>query len=1065
MKKVCAGTLVLLLCMAILCLLTSALAGEPATLEVRVFHDRNSNGVRDLYDPGVAGAVVELIPEGSDTPIASVTTDKDAEPVFSGIPGGRYFLRITAPTDMGFSKTGTDAKAAALNIMSYSLERVQSSPVLELAEGGNTAVAVGLTKLAGISGIAWNDLNGDGIMQADEPGQAGVTISLTGVNNGLVYELVTDDTGVYYIGQVKPGNYKMTITTPDGTMFTKYSKTGGANRSFITTEGKNTDSRSFKLEAGDLLSERHIGVVGDGAICVQCFLDANYNGLMDEGEEPLAGVKVEVVKSNGKTVANVVSDQDGKARASSLRNGEFSLTAIIPEGDAFTCEAEDGNLFYSANGRRKDTVKNISVATGSDTVIYLGAVKPASISGTAYLDDNFSGAMESNEKTVSGLIVTLLNASGQTVATARTNAKGVYTFDDLNPGIYAMRLTAKAGYAFTKTDEGSRFINLGDGQGETEAFNVPMGAQLTGMDIGQILPGTVQGSVFADANDNGLWDEGETGLAGTVVRLMAEDGVQFSASIGADGAFCFDAVMPGRYYLQYELPGESVLAKVVQGGNTVEGEGTTVRGEWFDFAVGDTVEAPLCGGLRLVSITGIAFADHNANGVQDETESPLAGVTLTLQPSRGDLSAASVTTQADGVFAIAGLHPDAYTLTVEQPEGYVTSRAEKLALTAGLNVQTIALNIGMGDVRNDLSLGGVRPASIRGKAWLDENFDGLYTEGETAPADATVEIIDQLDGTTAAVATIQADGSFAAENLLPGSYTLHHGPAIEGKTGDSTFIYENGMMVMQDVTLAEGTERNDLLLGVVCHTSIGGKAWADMGETVAPVPGAEVFLRDGEGTVLAKTVTDESGAYIFDGLMPGQFSLQVFLPEGRVAVEPEDDCLAKNGCISVMTQCSGRQAESDVFDLQMSRDLLSMDIGAVLPGSIGDLCWLDENANGLQDSGENGIPHVTIQLVRGDTVVAETTSDQYGFYRFTDVYPATYTLRVTAPAEVTPTVQRTDIPLLASVLGDDYISAPVQVVSGQANRNADLGFVLIEPDHYPADYGQGETQKWTVSEE
>lgn len=1064
MKVFGAKLLILLLCLAALCPLTASLAEDAAALEVQVFLDKNSNGIRNLYDYGVDGAVVELIPEGSDTPIASVTTDKDTVPAFNGVPAGRYFLRITAPTDMGFSKTGEDGRADTSSIMSYSLERVQDSPVLELTGGTTTTVAVGLTQLAGVSGIAWNDLNGDGIMQEDEPGQAGVTINLTGVNNGLVYELVTDDTGVYYVGQVKPGNYKMTITTPEGTMFTKYSKTGGANRSFITTEGKNTDSRSVKLEAGDLLSGRHIGVVGDGAICVQCFLDANYNGLMDEGEEPLAGVKVEVVKSNGKTVANVVSDKDGKALAGALRSGKFSLTAIIPEGYVFTCEAEDGNRFYSANGRRKDTVQNVSVAMGSDTVVYLGAVKPASISGTAYLDDNFSGAMESNEKTVSGLVVTLLDESGREVATARTNAKGVYTFEGLNPGMYAMRLTAKAGYALTKTGEGNCFINLGEGQGKTETFSVAMGAQMTGMDIGQILPGTVQGSVFADANDNGLWDGSESGFAGTVVRLMSEEGVQFSASIGADGAFCFDAVMPGRYYLQYEFPGESVSAKVVQGGNTLEGDSGTVKGQWFDFATGEEINAPLCGGLKLASITGVAFADHNANGGQNDGEAPLAGVKLTLTPTRSDLSAVCVTTGADGAFAMTGLHPDTYTLAVEQPAGYVTSRVNGLALAAGVSEQTIILNIGMGDTWNGLLLGGVQPASIRGRAWLDENFDGLYTEGEMVPAQATVEIIDQADSEIAAVADIQADGSFVADNLLPGSYTLQYGPAIEGKAGDSTFAYENGMMVMRDVSLTEAGERNDLLLGVVCHTSIGGRAWVNMGGTIVPMPDAEVLLRDGEGTVVDTTVTDENGNYVFTGLMPGRFSLQVSLPEGSVAVEPDDSLLADTASISVMTQCSGRQAESDDFDLQMSRDRLSMDIGAVLPGSIGDLCWLDENANGLQDSDEGGIPHVTIQLVRGDTVVAETISDQYGFYRFTDVYPATYTLRVTAPAEVKPTIQRTDIPLLVSVLGEDCVSTPIQVSSSQANRNADMGFVLVEPGQYPEGYGQGEKQKWTVQD-
>lgn len=142
--------LTLWLCATLLCTLAPAALAEGASLQVCVYHDRNSNGTRNLYDPGVPGAVVDLIPQGSDTPIASVTTDKDGEPLFSGVPAGEYFLRITAPVDMGFSKTGEQGKDASRNIMSLSMERVQDSPVLTLQDGKTATAAIGLTQLAGI---------------------------------------------------------------------------------------------------------------------------------------------------------------------------------------------------------------------------------------------------------------------------------------------------------------------------------------------------------------------------------------------------------------------------------------------------------------------------------------------------------------------------------------------------------------------------------------------------------------------------------------------------------------------------------------------------------------------------------------------------------------------------------------------------------------------------------------------------------------------------------------------------------------------------------------------------
>ena len=101
---------------------------------------------------------------------------------------------------------------------------------------------------------------------------------------------------------------------------------------------------------------------------------------------------------------------------------------------------------------------------------------------------------------------------------------------------------------------------------------------------------------------------------------------------------------------------------------------------------------------------------------------------------------------------------------------------------------------------------------------------------------------------------------------------------------------------------------------------------------------------------------------------------------------------------------------------------------------------------------------------RDGVTVAETVTDQYGFYRITDLYPAVYTLRVTAPAEVKPTRKRTDIRIIASSLeetdGDVCYTGEITVESDRANYNVDLGFVTRRYGVLPAGYGQGKTQNW-----
>jgi hypothetical protein len=203
---------------------------------------------------------------------------------------------------------------------------------------------------------------------------------------------------------------------------------------------------------------------------------------------------------------------------------------------------------------------------------------------------------------------------------------------------------------------------------------------------------------------------------------------------------------------------------------------------------------------------------------------------------------------------------------------------------------------------------------------------------------------------------------------------------------------------------------------------------------------------------------------MFNNLMPGTYSLDASMPEGCVIIEPDDRRLNETQ-ISVITHATNRNGTSDPFELLMGEDQRKMNIGCVLPGRMGDFCWLDLDKDGLQGMDEPGIPNVRIELLRDGQTIAETVTDQYGFWRFEDLYPAVYTLRVTAPDEVVATKRRTDIRIIASVLEEDgsgvYESAEVQVESDKANYNADIGFVCKKDGVFPAGTGEGKKQVWS----
>ena len=1047
-------------------------AGENGgILRVKAFMDGNNNGECGPYESGVSEISLYMIAEDGSIAAGAVTGSNGIAEL-RGLPDGKYRLRAVLPENLIFGKIGKKAGIDS-SCMDISPAGTQETGEISLKAGEILEVGLGVMKGLTVSGICWLDENGDGIMDAGEQRIAGAHITMKGQKNGLEFETWSGENGAWSITRIRAGFYDLTSYAPDGMMFTRYSKTGGKNRSIFTTEGKTRLTRTLDTNDGKSVTDQNIGFAWTASVSGMCFLDANYNGLWDEGELPLAGVKVTAIKQvKDEEIAIALSGEDGKYNLSGLRGNTYKIRAVLPDdGSNFTVTTEDllGNHFKARDNRRENFWTDFVLSDGEKRTVNVGAIYYGSVSGTVYMDNDFSGSQNGSEKAVQGIQVTLCDANGETVDTKTTNAKGVYMFESLVPGSYSLRMTAREGYAFTRQGSGNVMLNLNRGEGYSESFQVPLGSAVTGMDAGMIEPGTVSGSVFADRNDNGLRDSGEEGLAGAVVRLMSEEGEAFSARIDREGSFLFDAVMPGRYYLQYEMPENGIFASVTSGGNEISGPNGIGKTEWFSFATGDRRTAPVCGGLTLGRIEGSIFRDHDGSGEWTDGTEWVAGAMVELVPNREDLEKLTAQTGKDGTFAFENLHPDTYTLRLSLPEGLVTSRLSGtvLPLKAGSGDQSGTLEVTMGAAWENQQISAVIPAKLSGRVWLDENNDGRMDPEESAPAGIALLVTDDTDGSVFATLKTDEQGRFSTGGMIPGRFTVSFEldeNTDEAKTGDCTFSREGSRMVMKGLALAEGESRENLVLGIVKYTEIAGEVWIDRGGAVEPLAEVGVSLEDAEGRQLQSMSTGEDGSYRFTGLMPGTYRISAELPKGCVPAEPDDERL-QNGLISVLTETEGRKGQSDPIELRMGENQTSMNIGSVLPGTIGDYCWLDENGNGWQDGGEYGIPGVRVELQRNGMTVAETVTDQYGLYWFREVYPAVYTLKVTPPAEVKPTQKRTDIYLIVSALNETEEAVcytdPVMVLSDVTNFNVDLGFVLRKAGAYPAGYGEGTTMDWS----
>ena len=1030
-----------------------------ARLALTVFQDSNGDGKRGDYDRGVPGIEVTLL-EG-ETPLDSTSTDSDGKAALYA-RAGRYTVRVTLPAGYGISDGSVQSRTVDLDV--------------SFATGEEEALTLAVAPVGALGGRVFEDMDNDGIMGDGDPGVAGVTVRIEGNRTGTVREITTDETGEYLFDFLPDDMYTISATLPEGMLYARYSQTGGDLRSIFT--GSNI-TREFPVRDAARVMDKNIGVVENGVISGVAFLDLNCNGRLDEGEPGYAGVTVEALRGSGsESQGKTETGEDGAFRLEGLRGGDYQLRAILPDdGSIFSVTAEGAasevNRFEQRSTRREFTIGGLTLGSGGETTALVGVARIASVSGVVFEDAGYDGVLGEEDKRLSGIRVYAVDASGQSVADATTNSRGEYTLTGLMPGVYTVEVQRKAGYGFTRLrpaeDGGSHVTALVGEMGVTAEMDIAMGEALTGVNAGMLPASTVGGVFFHDVNDNGLRDENEIGMLGAEVRLVSEDGeIDLTQTPAEDGTYFFDGVMPGRYTLHYLLGEHREMAKVVEGGNTVAHDGLdTVYGP-FEVVMGEALTLPTAGAVTLGNFSGAVFEDLNANGQWDEGEKALAGAAVTLTPDRTGIEAAQAVTGADGAFDLEGLRPAGYTLTVALPEGYIFSCPLEGLAFGTLGEQSLVCAWQTLTDRTDKAIGAVKPGSISGVIWLDENEDGTRGEGELLMSGVSLELVDERGGTVVK-RTASTDQGFRFDNVRPGAYTVRltlpdqSSPAADSA---STFVANGLKMTQTGVTVEAGEDVDGLTTGLISATSVAGRLYLDENGARTPLAGVTVSLyKGGELSPLMTVLTDDSGRYRFDGLWPADYYLEAGLPSGTIFVRP-DDPNYESGASAVTASGEGA-GTSELFYLHMSQHRLDMDVIYIKPARVGDLAWLDENGNGLVDEGEPGIPGITVQLLQDGEAVYETVTDAYGYYLFTDVYPGAYTLVAKAYPELTPTSQVEALRIISSCLvggdGNEAHSDPFEVESGSLNVNYDLGYLLREGESLPSAITAPPTRDWTLS--
>ena len=294
-------------------------------------------------------------------------------------------------------------------------------------------------------------------------------------------------------------------------------------------------------------------------------------------------------------------------------------------------------------------------------------------------------------------------------------------------------------------------------------------------------------------------------------------------------------------------------------------------------AIADILTVLDCG----ATIGDYVWNDLNGDGVQDGSESGIAGVTVELRDDQGTVVATDVT-DANGEYLFENVVPGTYTVTVDPsslPAG-VSIPTYDLDGTATPNEASVT--VAEGDERLDVDFGYQPAASIGDYVWLDANGDGVQDGSESGIAGVTVELRDD-QGTVIATATTGANGEYLFGDLVAGTYTVTVDPSSL-PAGVSIPTYDlDGTATPNEasVTVAVGDERLDVDFGYQATASIGDRVWNDTnGDGVQDgdengIAGVTVELRDDQGTVIATATTGSDGEYLFDNLVPGTYTVTV----------------------------------------------------------------------------------------------------------------------------------------------------------------------------------------------
>ena len=476
------------------------------------YNDLNHNGVRDAGEPGLPGwrIYVDINGNGSyDVGEPTAVTDATGAYSIGPIPPGEFKVREVQQNGWTCSQPATSD-----NFGCYYDETFGTS-------GDHTGNNFGNFQQPGTkSGVKFNDLNGNGVKDAGEPGlqnwviKAYVDANGDGIPDSTTPAATktTDANGAYSFS-LAPGKYvfceaKQSTWTQSRPFSGMTPPTGETVTTHCADLDSNNAANGYAVEitSGSSFPNDDFGNFQQGTKSGEKFNDLNANGSKDAGDPGLPGWTIRAYKDDNGDGTLQAGETTIAASTTTDASGNYSFS--LDPGTYVVCEVAQATWTQSkpsndlcsaiaagegvADGGYAVTITSGSTETGND----FGNWQQGTKSGTKFNDLNGNGVKDAGEPGLPGWTIraykddngdgTLQAGETTIAATSVTDATGAYLLT-LDPGNYVVCEVMQSGWQQTAPNNTKCSAIAGLAPGGF-AITVTSGSSESGNNFGNNVP-------------------------------------------------------------------------------------------------------------------------------------------------------------------------------------------------------------------------------------------------------------------------------------------------------------------------------------------------------------------------------------------------------------------------------------------------------------------------------------------------------------------------------------------------------------------------------------------------